>query len=187
MSTGSDWCSFWWKPSIFQFFLFLFLVFCIAQAFFSIVLYLQILFTMHFFVVHLNNFWLKSKLPWRFWSLMCSFDALVNAMLCNTYCVQCRRGFCSKTHWAVYVGSILRHHRCKWSSKRLQLDIWPNSTAALHASRALNAVPQCIAVSLVIKMAYEAYTYNSFETKVLIKNCKKYYFTLYLLLITVAY
>lgn len=97
-------------------------------------------------VVNLNNFWLKSKLPWRFWSLM-FFD-------------QCRRGFFSKTHWAVYVGTILRHHKCKCSSKRLQLDIWLNSTAALHTSWALNANPQCNAVSLVIKMAYEAYTYN---------------------------
>ncbi len=168
MSTGNDWCN---LPFII-FFLFQFLVYCIAQSFFSIVLYLNIVFTMFFVVVvNLNIFWLKSKLP--FWSLM--------------FFNQCRRRFCSKTHWAVYVGTILRHHRCKGSFKILQLDIWPNSSAALHTSWALNANPQCNAVSLVIKMAYEAYTYNSFETKVLIKNSKIYYFTLYFVLIRVVY
>ncbi len=100
MSTGNDWCN---LPFIF-FFLFQFLVHCIAQSFFSIVLYLKIVFTMFFVVVvNLNIFWLKSKLPWRFWSLM--------------FFNQCRRRFCSKTHWAVYVGTILRHHRCKGSFK----------------------------------------------------------------------
>ncbi len=157
------------QPSIYLFFsVSLFGILYSAVVFFNCSLFKNSFFNAFVVVVNLNIFWLKSKLPWRFWSLM--------------FFNQCRRGFCSKTHWAVYVGTILRHLMWKSCSTRLQLDIWPNSSAALHTSWALNANPQCNAVRLVIKMAYEAYTYNSFETKVLIKNSKIYYFTLYFVL-----
>lgn len=69
--------------------------------------------------------------------------------------IESRAKLCSKTLWAAYLSSILRHHQCKDCSKRQKVTLltflWLESKVESHIFIVDKAILECIGASKVRK------------------------------------